>query len=141
MKIRKGVTAMKKHEIKEKNYYYFMADLHQRYIGQVKPGTSQQKKVNDRTNSVHYYEPNMTPMCFLTIYNTSKARLEAMEHEIKADLFEAGMAHYGNDHFAFKFARKGSRKAQYFLLACIVMVKAEIYCDKHNLKYELTWLN
>jgi hypothetical protein len=133
---------MKKHELVEKSFYYVTADMGQKKnIGCIKPGTSQQKKVTSRINSIRFKEHDMQLMGFLTIYNTHKARLEALEHEIKADMVDAGFEHYGNDHFKFKFNRKGKRATQYQIVAVAILYKAEAYCKAHDLQYEITWIN
>jgi hypothetical protein len=132
---------MKKHDIIEKNFYYVTADMSQKKnIGCIKPGTTQQETVNSRINTIRFHEHGMQLIGFLTIYNTHKARLEALEHEIKADMVDAGFDHYGNDHFKFKFNRKGKRTAQYQIIAAAVLYKAEAYCKAHNLQYEITWV-
>ena len=130
---------MKKHENQSDNFYYVTIKAGEKWVGSVKPGTTQQDKVNKRINRIRFDEPNMQLVGFITIHNTNKARLEALEHEIKADLFDAGFAHFGNDHFSFRFNRKGSRKAQYGLVALAILCKAMKYCENHNLDYEITW--
>lgn len=127
---------MKKHEMKEVNYYYVTYSTERKFIGLVKPGTTQQADVKSRFSNIKHYEPNMRLFGYLAIYNTSKARLEAMEHEIKADLVDAGFEHLGNDHFEFAFAKKSSRKFQYNILCLIILTKAMKYCDAHGLKYD-----
>lgn len=131
---------MKKHETIEESFYYVTVDMGmKRNIGRIKPGTSQQEKVNSRINSIRFKEHNMHLMGYLTIYNTNKSRLEAMEHAIKADMVDAGFEHYGNDHFQFKFNRKGRRYSQYVILSDIILGKAMKYCRDYNLSYTLTW--
>lgn len=132
---------MKKHEAIEENFYYVTVDMAmQKNIGRVKPGTSQQKKVTSRINSIRAEEPGMHLMGYLTIYNTNKSRIEAMEHEIKADMVDAGFEHYGNDHFQFKFNRTGNRYIQYMTISLAILLKAMRYCRIHNLAYNLTWV-
>lgn len=132
---------MKKHETTEENFYYVTVDMAmQKNIGRVKPGTSQQKKVTSRINSIRSEEPGMHLMGYLTIYNTNKSRIEAMEHEIKADMVDAGFEHYGNDHFQFNFNRTGNRYIQYTIISLGIILKAMRYCRTHNLAYDLTWV-
>lgn len=130
---------MKKHEDQTNNFYYVTIKAHEKWIGVIKPGTTQQDRVNKRINRIRFDEPNMQLVGFLTIHNTNKARLEALEHEIKADLYDAGFDHFGNDHFSFHFNRKGNRQTQYNIVALAILAKAMQYCDAHYLDYELTW--
>lgn len=130
---------MKKHEDQTNNFYYVTIKAHEKWIGVIKPGTTQQNRVNKRINRIRFDEPNMQLVGFLTIHNTNKARLEALEHEIKADLYDAGFDHFGNDHFSFRFNRKGDRQTQYNIVALVILAKAMQYCDAHYLDYELTW--
>ena len=128
---------MKKHVSQEVNYYYVTYSAERKFIGMVKPGTSQQADVKSRFSNIKHDEPNMKLFGYLVIYNTSKARLEAMEHDIKADMVDAGFEHLGNDHFEFAFAPKSSRKFQYYALCMIILTKAMKYCDTYGLKYKL----
>ena len=130
---------MRKHENQQDNFYYVTIKTGEKWVGYVKPGTTQQDKVSKRINRIRFDEPNMQLVGFITIHNTNKARLEALEHEVKADLFDAGFAHYGNDHFSFRFNRKGSRKTQYCLIVLAILLKAMLYCENHHLNYEMTW--
>lgn len=131
---------MKKHEIMETNYYYLLYDPKQKHVAEIKPGTSQQSYLSSRISRIHADEPNMKLIGFLTVYNTHKARIEAIEHDIKADLVDAGFDHYGNDHFKIKFDRKGKRKDQYNLIANAILLKAMYYCEEQHLKYNVTWV-
>ena len=132
---------MKKHEVMETNYYYVLIDPKQKWVAEVKPGTSQQMYLSSRISCIHVKEPNMKLIGFITVYNTHKARLEAIEHDIKADMVDAGFDHYGNDHFKVKFNRKGSRKSQYALIANAILLKAMQYCEQNHLKYSVTWVD
>ena len=128
----------KEHEIIEKNYYYITCGGVSKGTGKIKPGTTQQENIKSRINRIHFDEPDMHLVGFLTIYNTHKARLEALEHSIKADLVDAHLQHYGNDHFRFKFISYMKRRTQYKILTEIILAKAIKYCEDYNLKYEVT---
>lgn len=129
---------MKEHEIVNKSYYYVVTGSNRKTLGTVKPGTTQQEKVNSRINRIRFDEPDMHLYGFITIYNTTKSRLEALEHDIKADMVDAGFQHFGNDHFKFKFSHKYTRNEQYKMVSMAILIKAMAYCERYNLKYELT---
>lgn len=131
---------MKTNEMHENNYYYIVCGKNKGAVASFKPGTTQQEKVSYRINRIRYKEPDMHLYAYITIYNTSKARLEAMEHEIKADLFDAGFEHLGNDHFKFTFAKGTQHKKQYQILSWAVMAMAVKYCESHSLDYEVTFI-
>ena len=128
----------KEHEIVEKSYYYITRGGVSTKTGKIKPGTTQQANVKSRINRIRFDEPDMTLAGFLTIYNTHKARLEALEHSIKADLVDAHLQHYGNDHFRFKFMPQIKRRTQYKVLTELILAKAKKYCEEYNLEYEVT---
>ena len=139
--MRRELRAMKKykeHEIVEKSYYYVTRGGVSTKQGKIKPGTTQQEKISNRINRIRFDEPDMHLAGFLTIYNTHKARLEALEHSIKADLVDARLQHYSNDHFRFTFMPHVKRKLQYKVLTTTILAKAVQYCKEYNLEYEVT---
>ena len=129
---------MKCHEIIEKSYYYVVNGSNRKPTANIKPGTSQQEKINSRINRIRFDEPDMHLYGFITIFNTTKSRLEALEHDIKADLVDAGFKHFGNDHFRFTFSHGYTRNEQYKMVSMAILIKAMLYCEQYNLKYELT---
>lgn len=121
----------------EKSFYYLGASIKRRKHAQIKPGISRAKAqdVRKRFNRIRAEEPDFTPLAYLTIYNVSKTRLDALEGEAKAFLEDNGFISTGNDHFEFDFVENLSRKFQYAACAAAVMNFAMEYCDAHNLKY------
>lgn len=129
-----------KNEVKEKNYMYCGVSSARRKNLQAKPGTSRQQDINKRFSAIRTKEPDFEPMGYLTIYNVSKARLEALEASVKADIVEHGFQHTGNDHFEFRARKDLDVKSQYCLFCGMALAYAIDYCKAYNLTYELTWL-
>ena len=76
----------KENEIREHNYYYGGASSKRKKHGQGKPGTSRQEKITSRFARIRYDEKDFVPFGYIDIKNIHKARLEALEHEVKATL-------------------------------------------------------
>lgn len=132
---------MTKNEIREDNYYYVTADMtKQNKMGMIKPGTSRQKNISARTGKIKRKEKGMKVIGYLKIDSIPKSRLEDIEGRIKADLYDIGFAHLGNDHFEFKFNRTGKRKTQYELVAAAILYKAARLFESYHYNCEFVWL-
>ena len=130
----------KQNEIKEHNYFYAGGDMNRRKHAQGKPGTSRQQDVRKRFYRIRHDEPDFQPFGYIDIPYIHKARLEALEHEVKATLVDEGCMNTGNDHFEFTMAKGISVQDNYAIFCARALQLAMRYCDDHGLKYTFTWL-
>ena len=130
----------RKNEIREHNYFYVGGNMNRTKHAQGKPGTSRQQDIRDRFSRIRHDEKDFIPFGYIDIPYITKARLEALEHDVKATLTEKGFVNTGNDHFEFEMNKKFSVKNNYAFFCGMTLAYAMDYCRKNNLTYTLTWL-
>lgn len=130
----------KKNEIREHNYYYAGASSKRKKHGQGKPGTSRQQDIRARFNRIRFEEKDFVPYGYIDIPYATKARLEALEHEVKATLTDMGFKNTGNDHFEYELNKQFTVEENNMIFCALCLKLATEYCKSHNLKYIVTWL-
>ena len=131
---------MTENEVREHNRYYAGASAQRKKHGQGKPGTSRQDNISSRFSRIRYDEKDFVVYGYIDIPYIHKARLEALEHDIKAILVEKGFKHTGNDHFEYELDKRFSVEMNNKIFCIYCLLLAIKYCREHNLKYKLTWL-
>lgn len=122
-----------KHIVKEYNYFYIGGRMNRRKNGKCKVGTCQQKYLCNRISNIRNKEKDFKVLCYLFIPNINKARLEALEADVKANLADY-YQHTGNDHFEFPITNK---KNDYFAFSLMALAFAVKYCKQNNMAYEI----
>lgn len=129
----------RENEIREHNFFYVGGAMKRKKHAQGKPGTSRQQDVRKRFARIRTDEKDFAPIGYIDIFNITKARLEALEHEVKATLTDMGFKNTGNDHFEFEINKQLGVKGSYQAFAVIALKLAVDYCKAHKLKYKYTW--
>ena len=127
-------------EVREHNYYYAGASSKRRKHGQGKPGTTRQCNIFKRFNRIRFDEKDFVPYGYIDIPHIHKARLEALESAVKADLVDMGFVNTGNDHFEFEINKHFTVKENNMIFCALCLYLAIKYCKAHNLEYTVTWL-
>ena len=130
----------RKNEVREHNYFYVGGAMKRNKHAQGKPGTSRQQEIRNRFYRIRHDEKDFMAFGYIDIPYITKARLEALEHEVKATLTDNGYKNTGNDHFEFEMNKAISVKDNYALFCGYALALAIDYCNAHNLKYTVTWL-